>query len=91
MSENPLSYFMTGTIKNKKMQFFNYNMHSVELLTQWDLQGMVSLTKRRERRRKGKGIIVHSVLPLVVFGSTVQRVEQNLLKQGLCVYHHFAP
>ena len=81
---------MTGTIKNKKMQFLNYNMHSVKLLTQWDLQGMVSLTKRRERR-KAKGIIVRLVLPLAVFGSTVQRVEQNLLKQGLCVYCHFAP
>ena len=52
MSENPLSHFMTGTIKNKKMQFLNYNMHSVKLLTQWDLQGMVSLTKRRERRKQ---------------------------------------
>ena len=49
------------------------------------------LEKIRVLRVIGKGIIVHSVLPLVVFGSTVQRVEQNLLKQGLCVYHHFAP
>lgn len=34
---------------------------------------------------------MHLVLLLVVFGSTVQRMEQNLIKQGMCTYCHFAP
>ena len=48
---------MTGTIKNKKMQFSNDNMRSVVLLTQWDLRGMVSLQKEEKEEEKQKALL----------------------------------
>lgn len=47
--------------------------------------------QKKKKRKKKEVHYVHILLLLAVFGSTIQRIVQNLIKQGMCMYDRFVP
>lgn len=53
--------------------------------------GVINKRRRRRKRSRKKYIIRHLMLLLAIFGSTAQRMDQNLMKQGMGAPCHFVP
>lgn len=47
--------------------------------------------KKKKKGKKKEVHYVHILLLLAVFGSTIQRIVQNPIKQGMCMYDRFVP